>query len=221
MNHKPPVVIDPGSKKATHAIIWLHGLGADGFDFVPIAGELNFARKDSTRFVFPHALHLPVTINNGYVMPAWFDIVEIRIDREVDHEQLAKSSRYIHTLIDEQISQGVPANQILLAGFSQGGAVAIDAALTYRETLAGLLVLSSYFATAKEINIAPANRHIPVLIQHGTEDPIVPETLGRMSQQLLADRGYSAQYQTFPMGHSVSPPQIIAMGHWLDQVLPG
>ncbi len=218
MNHQPPVVIDPASE-ATHAIIWLHGLGADGFDFVPIARELEFARKGSTRFVFPHALHIPVTINNGHVMPAWFDIVEIRIDREVDHEQLEKSSRYIRTLIDDQIRRGVPAEHILLAGFSQGGAVAIDAALTFAEPLAGLLVLSSYFATAKRISTAPANRKIPVLIQHGTDDPIVPASLGQMSHQILTEQGYPATYQTFPMGHSVSPSQIFAISQWLDQVL--
>lgn len=217
MNHKPPVVIDPGPA-ATHAIIWLHGLGADGHDFVPIAKELEFACKALTRFVFPHALHLPVTINNGYVMPAWFDIVEIRIDREVDYEQLARSSRYIHTLVDEQVRLGVPARNILLAGFSQGGAVAIDAALTYPEPLAGLLVLSSYFATAGRIATTPANQQIPVLIQHGIDDPIVPESLGQLSHRLLTERGYRVDYQTFPMGHSVCPAQITAISRWLDGV---
>lgn len=217
--YKSPVVIEP-TQPANQTIIWLHGLGADGHDFVPIAGELRFRSKSTTRFIFPHAQDLPVTINNGYVMPAWFDILDTQIDRIIDTPQLKKSSAYIHSLISQQIEYGIASTKIILAGFSQGGAVALDAGLEFPQQLGGLMVLSSYFATADNILPAPANRKLPILIQHGLQDPIVPEQLGRESYEKLQVMGHQVQYQTYTMPHSVCPQQIEDISQWLDGVLP-
>lgn len=217
--YKSPVVIEP-TQPANQTVIWLHGLGADGHDFVPIAAELQFRSKSTTRFIFPHAQDLPVTINNGYIMPAWFDILDTQIDRIIDTPQLKKSSSYIHSLISQQIETGIASTNIILAGFSQGGAVALDAGLEFSQKLGGLMILSSYFATADNITPAPANAKIPILIQHGLQDPIVPEQLGRESCGRLQKMGYQVQYQTYPMPHSVCPQQVADIGQWLDASLP-
>lgn len=219
LHYKTPVVIEP-SQPATQSVIWLHGLGADGHDFVPIAAELRFRSKDTTRFIFPHAADLPVTINNGYVMPAWFDILDTQIDRVIDTPQLKQSSAYIHRLISEQIEGGIDSARIILAGFSQGGAVALDAGLECPHRLGGLMSLSSYFATAENISPSPTNAILPVLIQHGLQDPIVPEQLGRESLEKLKSLGCDATYQTYPMPHSVCPEQVVHIGQWLDRILP-
>lgn len=218
LHYKPPVVIEP-SQPATQTVIWLHGLGADGHDFVPIAAELTFRSKSTTRFVFPHAKDLPVTINNGYVMPAWFDILDAQIDRVIDTPQLKQSSAYVHSLIMQQIEHGMDSTKIILAGFSQGGAVALDAGLEFPHRLGGLMILSSYFATAENIKPTPANAKIPILIQHGLQDPIVPEKLGRESKEKLEKMGCEVQYRTYPMPHTVCPQQIEHISQWLDGVL--
>lgn len=219
LQYKSPVVIEP-SHPANQTVIWLHGLGADGHDFVPIAAELTFRSKPATRFIFPHAQDLPVTINNGYIMPAWFDILDAQIDRVIDTPQLKQSSAYIHSLIAQQIEYGIASTNIILAGFSQGGAVALDAGLEFSQTLGGLMVLSSYFATTGNIAPAPANAGIPILLQHGLQDPIVPEQLGRESRDKLQAMGYQVQYQTYAMPHSVCPQQVDDISQWLDVLLP-
>mgnify|MGYP006188482173 CR=1 FL=1 len=206
--------IEP-NKAANSAIIWLHGLGADGHDFAPLVPQLRLPEGISPRFVFPHAPVMPVTINNGYVMPAWYDIVEMTIDRRVDEAQLCASADAIADLIDREIERGIDSRHIVLAGFSQGGAVAYQTALTYPKPLAGLIALSTYFATSQSIQPNPANQHLPILIQHGTRDPIVPEVLGQRANQLLTQRGHQTTYQSYPMEHSVCPQQVEDISRWL------
>ena len=212
------VEIEPASP-ANAAVIWLHGLGADGHDFEPLVPELHLPESLPIRFIFPHAPQLPVTINGGYIMPAWYDILEMELDRKVDLSQLRQSALQIQQLIDREIERGIDSRRIVIAGFSQGGAVGFEAALSYSKPLAGLLALSTYFATADSIDIHPANQHLPTQIFHGTADEVVPEQLGRKSVTFLRDRGFKPGYQTFPMGHAVCLEEIQAISGWIQQVL--
>lgn len=218
MSYLSCVEIEP-SQQADGAIIWLHGLGADGHDFASLVPQLDFPQKNTTRFIFPHAASMPVTINGGYVMPAWYDIFEMSIDRKVDVVQLEKSAADIAKLMEREKERGMASNRIILAGFSQGGAVVYQAALSYPEPLGGLLVLSSYFATQETIQPHSANQKIPVLIQHGTQDNVVPEVLGQRAFQLLQARGYPVEYQHYPMAHTLCAPQVDDINRWLARVL--
>lgn len=201
---------------ADAVIIWLHGLGASGNDFVPMTEHLQFPNAN-IRFLFPHAPQLPVTINQGMVMPAWYDITDISIDRKIDSEQLRASAAQVQQLIDEQIEQGIDSRRIIIAGFSQGGAVGYEVALTYPQRLGGLMAHSTYFATASDIKASDANRDLPLLIQHGTQDPVVPESLGKKAAQDLISRGYPVTYQTYPMPHSLCLEQVQDMKKWLAE----
>jgi phospholipase/carboxylesterase len=201
------------------AIIWLHGLGASGHDFMPIVPRLNLSSDMAIRFIFPHAPSIPITINNGMVMPGWYDIYAMDMEREIDFKQLMASSKAITDLIDQQCEQGIASQRIIIAGFSQGGAVAIQAALTYTKPLAGLMSLSSYFATHKTINPAKENANIPVCIYHGTHDSIVPPQLAEHTQMCLRKLGYHPEYKTYPMAHEVYPQQIEDMSHFIHQCL--
>jgi len=201
------------------AIIWLHGLGADGNDFAPIVPELHLPEALKVRFIFPHAPSIPVTINNGFVMPAWYDILDMSIDRKVDTEQLLKSAQAITDLVDHEIERGIKSERIIVAGFSQGGAVAIQTALTYPAKLAGLLAMSTYFATKSILSPHDANKNIPVQIMHGMMDPIVPVQLGGDIQQSLTAQGYQTDLKTYPMEHAVCPAQIKDISQWIQQVL--
>ncbi|WP_417582260.1 alpha/beta hydrolase [Nitrincola sp.] len=212
------VVIEP-KKPADSCVIWLHGLGANGHDFEPIVPELGLPDSLATRFIFPHAPEMPVTINGGMVMPAWYDILEMNIDRKVDSEQLIKSAQAVTQLIEQQIAAGIAPERILLAGFSQGGAVAYHAALTFPHQLAGLLALSTYFATAEQVQHRPTNQALPILIMHGRHDDIVPETLGQKARDLLSEAGYPVAYTSYPMQHAVCLEQIREIGHWLAERL--
>ena len=209
----------PANSKPDAAIIWLHGLGADGSDFAGIVPELKLPPSLALRFIFPHAPSIPVTINNGFVMPAWYDIVDADVGRKVDEVQLLESAAAVHKLIDEQAALGIRSERIILAGFSQGGAVVIQAALTYPQPLAGLLSLSSYFATAETIRPHPANKAIPVNICHGMQDPVVAEQLGRSSKDLLIAMGYHPEYHTYPMQHSVCLEEVHDISKWMQQLL--
>ncbi len=201
------------------AIIWLHGLGANGFDFVPIVPELKLADSLAVRFVFPHAPERPVTINGGSVMPAWYDILSMDIDRKVDVEQIIHSSDQIRALIDEQISLGIDSRRIILAGFSQGGAVAYHCALTDSRPLAGLMILSAYLATADELTVSDANQQLPIHVSHGLQDPVVPEILGQRAVKHLQAMGLTVSYQTWPMQHQVCQEQILSLSRWIQHVL--
>ena len=214
----PNLTIEP-KQPADSCIIWLHGLGADGHDFAPVVPELNLPASLATRFIFPHAPEIPVTINGGMVMPAWYDIIEMQLERKIDIEQLNLSADEIVKIINQQIDLGIPSERIIVAGFSQGGAVAYQVALSFPETLGGLLALSTYFATEKTIRKHPANQDIPILIMHGSHDDIVPESLGIKAKNHLTELNYKVDYLSYPMPHSVCLEQIKQIGKWFESCL--
>lgn len=218
MAEQPPVVIEPDAAP-TAAIIMLHGLGASGHDFESLPAVLSLPASLGVRFIAPHAPTLPVTVNNGMEMPAWYDITSMALNREIDEVQLRDSARYVQRLIDEQIASGIDSRRILVAGFSQGGAVAYEAALTYPEPLAGVLALSTYFATADTIEPSPVNRSLTIEIHHGSEDPVVDERLGQRAAERLEAMGYAVNYRSFPMAHTLSQAQLPAIREWLIERL--
>ncbi len=210
---------NPAQKQIDRSVIWLHGLGASGHDFEPVVPQLGLSKDMAVRFIFPHAPQIPVTINGGMVMPAWYDILEMSLERKIDIAQIEKSAQRINDLIKREIERGVAPEHIVIAGFSQGGAVAYHVALGYPKRLAGLIALSTYIATNEHINYNSTNKDIPILIEHGTQDPVVPVMLGQQAQKLLTDKGYSVEYNTYPMAHQVCMPQIKNIGQWLNKVL--
>ena len=220
MTYLPAVEIEyPQGETIGAAIIWLHGLGADGNDFASIVPQLPLPADLGVRFVFPHAPSIPVTINNGFVMPAWYDIKQLDVDRHVDADQLRRSADWIHDLIDREIGRGLPSERIMVAGFSQGGAVSFEAALSYPHRLAGIMALSTYFATAETVAVNPVQQALPMLICHGSEDPVVPESLGRQSVTKLQKFGFNPEYLIYPMEHAVCPQQIADIGGWIERTL--
>jgi phospholipase/carboxylesterase len=214
----------PHIEKTTHETpsatsIWLHGLGADGHDFVPVIPELNLPCDLAVRFIFPHAPTMPVTINGGYVMPAWYDILAMDIDRKVDEVQLRKSAAEIVKIIEHEKTRGIASERIIVVGFSQGGAVAYEVALSYSQPLAGLLALSTYFATKNTVLWSDANKALPIEIHHGIYDGVVAEVLGQQAVTLLQQKGYSVNYRQYAMEHSVSAEQLKDIGQFIRQVL--
>ena len=218
MDYLPAVIVEP-AQPAKASVIWLHGLGADGHDFEPIVPELKLPPEAAIRFIFPHAPAIPVTINSGYVMPAWYDILAMDIDRKVDVKQLEASARAVAKLIDRELEKGIPSERIVLAGFSQGGAVAYQTALTYPKPLAGLLAMSTYLATADSIQVNSANKSLPIEIFHGLQDPVVPESLGKKAQQRLQALGYTPGYFTYAMEHSVSAAEVKDLADFIKKWL--
>lgn len=210
---------NPAQKTIDRAVIWLHGLGASGHDFEPVVPQLGLSDDMAVRFIFPHAPQRPVTINGGMVMPAWYDIFEMSLERKVDIAQIEQSTQQIHDLITREIERGVAPEHIVIAGFSQGGAVAYHVALGYPKRLAGLMALSTYLATNDNLEYSAANQDLPILIEHGTQDPVVPVILGEQAKQLLSAKGYDVDYRTYPMAHQVCMPQIQGIGVWLNKVL--
>lgn len=207
MHLLPSIEVNPATE-ATASVIWLHGLGADGSDFEAIIPQLNLPKELPIRFIFPSAPTIPVTINGGFVMPAWYDILEINIERKVDEQQLMQSASAVHALIDHQITRGIDSRRIILAGFSQGGAVCYQAALSYDKPLGGLIAMSTYFATAYSIELNTANRSLPIHIYHGNQDSMVSEKLGYKAKQSLEDMNYKPSYDKYTMGHEVCFEQI-------------
>jgi phospholipase/carboxylesterase len=206
--------------RPTTSVIWLHGLGADGNDFVPIIGELDLPSVP-IRFVFPHAPMQAVTINNGYVMRAWYDILGQDVARREDERGVRASQALVEVLIAREKSRGTPAERIVLAGFSQGGAIALQTGLRHPERLAGILALSTYvpIATSLAAEAHAANRPVPIFMAHGAYDPIIPLAYARASRDLLQRLGYSVEWHEYPMPHSVAPEEIVAIGRWLARVL--
>ncbi len=200
-------------------VIWLHGLGADGNDFAPIVEQMRLPSAMAIRFIFPHAPSMPVTVNGGFVMPAWYDILEMQIDRKIDVPGLLASVVAIGAFVDRELARGIAGKRLVIAGFSQGGAVAYHLALSHPTPLGGLLAMSTYLATADILDYNPANKKIPIKIQHGTHDPVVPEALGRKAAARLTSEGYQVSYQNYPMEHSVCPQQISDISEWLQSVL--
>lgn len=218
MQYLPTVEIETAANPDT-SVIWLHGLGADGNDFAPIIPDLKIPNSLPIRFIFPHAPAIPVTVNGGVVMPAWYDILEMDIDRKIDSVGLLESADQINKLIDREYERGIKSNRIVIAGFSQGGAVAYQVALSHPKPLAGLLAMSSYFATAETIVYNSANKDIPVEIHHGQFDPVVPEALGQKASLSLSEKGYKVGYTVYPMEHAVCLEQINDISKWLQIVL--
>lgn len=214
------VTLEP-SAAATAAVIWLHGLGADGYDFVPIVQELRLPQAMPVRFVFPHARPRPVTINNGFVMRAWYDIVSIGRDGGEDAAGIRESEQVVRALVAEQIARGIPAQRIVMAGFSQGGAIALQTALRHPDTLAGVMALSTYLPLRASVaqEVSAANRATPILMCHGMQDGIVPVQLGELSRDQLASLGYRIEWRTYPMEHSVCMEEVNDISAWLQTVL--
>lgn len=218
MNYLPCVEVNP-RQKPDAAVIWLHGLGADGHDFAAIVPQLGLPENSAVRFLFPHSPSIPVTVNGGLIMPAWYDILDMSIERKVDLIHLNASAAMIQALIDREIARGIPANRIIIAGFSQGGAVAYQAALTYPKPLAGLLAMSTYFATKDSIQINHANSAINIKIMHGNLDPVVSPVLGQQALQTLSEMGFHPSYKSYTMEHGVCAEQIADISTWLLECL--
>lgn len=214
-----PCIEVNSSPNPTASVIWLHGLGADGSDFEPIVPQLQLPAELGIRFIFPNAPTIPVTINGGFVMPAWYDILEMNIERKVDEQQLMASAEGVHALIEREIERGIDSQRIILAGFSQGGAVCYEAALSYDKALGGLMAMSTYFATANTVSLEPANKHLPIHIYHGSRDPMVVEELGHKARQILQAMGFDPAYDTYPMEHEVCFDQISDISKQLQQWL--
>ncbi len=218
MDYLPAIEIET-AEPVVASVIWLHGLGASGHDFVPVAEALDLPPGVGVRFIFPHAPERPVTINNGMVMPAWYDIYSMTLDRKIDNDQIRQSADATIALVEREIERGVDSRNIILAGFSQGGAVVYEAALSYDKPLAGLLVLSSYFATEASIEAHSANQSMPILVCHGTADSIVPEILGQKAVEQLKAMDYQVEYKTYPIDHSVSLPEIQDISAYFSRIL--
>jgi phospholipase/carboxylesterase len=224
----PNITLETGSNP-THSIIWLHGLGADGEDFVPIAEEMNL--PVAVRYIFPHAPMRPVTINNGYVMRAWYDIltgaasaeISANIGRQEDVEGIRESQAEVEKLIAQEKQRGIAAGNIFLAGFSQGGAVVLHAGLRHKEKLGGILALSTYLPMPQTLQAeaVAAARHTPIFMAHGKSDPVIPYAFGRSSAEKLLQRDYLLEWHDYNMPHSVCPEEIRDIELWLTQKLSG
>ena len=216
----PCVEVEPRAK-ACASVIWLHGLGADGHDFEPVVPALGLPEDLPVRFIFPNAPAQPVTINGGWVMPAWYDILEMNVERKIDVDGLMDSVQQVAALIQREQQRGIPADKIVLAGFSQGGAVVYQAALCYPEKLAGLLTLSTYVATADQIQArcSDVNRALPVMIHHGVQDDVVPLSLGTQARELLEQLGYKPQWHTWQVDHGLCLEEVQEIGKWLIRIL--
>ena len=215
----PCIEINP-DHKPVGAVILLHGLGADGNDFVPIIQELRLPEAISLRFVFPNAPLRPVTINNGYVMPAWYDIISINIDQRADQNGLHESVEALNLIIENEIKRGIPSESIVLAGFSQGAVVALAAGLKSTKPLAGILALSGYLPYAADLAEAaqPVNREIPIFMGHGSQDPIVPYVVGEAAYTVLKEAGFNVSWHSYAMAHSVCDKEVLDIAGWLKKI---
>jgi len=206
---------------ATHqfSVIWLHGLGADGHDFEAIVPQLNCNQVAHTHFVFPNAPSLAVTINNGMVMPAWYDILEMSFERKVDLKGIETSSILINRLIHQEMSRGVAPQNILLVGFSQGGVIALHAGLNFPEKLGGIIALSTYLPEPESLlaNRSESNQHTPIFMAHGTMDPVVNITAAQSAFKTLKNLNYPVEWHDYPMEHSVCTDEIQALSNFINQ----
>jgi phospholipase/carboxylesterase len=207
------------AKNPSASVIWLHGLGADGNDFAPIVPALGLP-KAAIRFVFPHAPIQPVTINGGMRMRAWYDITDGAIRRE-DESGVRASQKLIEALVAREKERGTAAKRLVLAGFSQGGAIALQTGLRHPERIAGVMALSTYLPIAGKFSAeaSPANRDAPIYMAHGSYDPIVPLARAEESRALLQSLGYAVQWREYPMPHSVCAEEVAEIGAWLSKVL--
>ena len=210
----------------TAAVIWMHGLGADGNDFVPIVNELKLDGAPAIRFIFPHAPMMPVTINNGNVMRAWYDVLPGDLTtgvKRVDEPGVRKSQAQVGELIEREAARGVAHENIILAGFSQGGAIALQTGLRYPKKLAGVMSLSSYLPCSDSFDAeaSSANKATALFVAHGTEDPVVPYARGSSTRDLLQQSGYTVEWREYAMPHSVCLEEVRDIGAWLVRTLRG
>ena len=214
------VEIEPQAP-AKSAVIWLHGLGADGHDFEPIVPHLGVDAAHAVRFVFPHASKRPVTINGGFVMPAWYDIREMSLSRDVDERGVLESAAQVQALIARENERGIATRRIVIAGFSQGGAMALHVGLRYAERFAGIVALSTYMVCDESLEQerSTANRDVPIFQGHGSQDPMVRPEAGQLAFDRLTSLGYPVVFKAYPMGHEVHPQEVVDVGKALDEML--
>jgi phospholipase/carboxylesterase len=214
------VELEP-AKPAESSVIWLHGLGADGHDFEPIVPELGLPSGHGIRFLFPHAPKIPVTLNQGMVMRAWYDIVELDLKRGHDETGIRSSARSLEHLIARENERGVPCGRIIVAGFSQGGAISLFTGLRYPKKLAGILALSTYLLLESTLQAerSAVNANIPIFQAHGIFDPMVPFTKGQEANARLEELGYPVEWHEYPMQHQVVVQEIQAIGAWIQRTL--
>ncbi len=200
-----------------YSVIWLHGLGASGDDFLPIVDEINLPQ--AVRYIFPHAPKRPVSINGGFAMPAWYDIRSADIGGTQDETGIRASQHEVDKLIAHELERGIAADHIFLAGFSQGGAIALFSGLRCKHKLGGILAFSTYLPLAETLNDeAAVDAHsTPIFMAHGKHDPVVPYVLGKASAEELLQRGYALEWREYPMQHTVSMEEIEAITQWLKQ----
>ena len=223
MDSRTPSVLDciehETGPAPTWSVIWLHGLGADSNDFVPLVPELVRPHWPALRFVFPNAPVRPVTINNGVRMRAWYDIVDFDLANRADEAGVLESVAQVDALIEREAARGVPASRVILAGFSQGGAVTLAVGLRRRAPLGGLICLSTYLPAIRTADaaLAAGAQQQPVFMAHGRQDPVVPMGAGEQSAAWLRQAGFDVAWHVYPMPHSVCAEEIVAIGDWLDQ----
>jgi phospholipase/carboxylesterase len=220
MTHTLETIEIETAPKPAAAVIWLHGLGADGHDFEPIVPELGLPASKPLRFIFPNAPQRPVTINNGMRMPAWYDILQLGGGPE-DETGIRESQAQIESLISREVKRGIPHNKIVLAGFSQGGAIVLQTALRQRERLAGLMALSTYLPLSKtlEKERVAVNNDLPIFMAHGQYDNVIPLQRAVQSRDALQALGYAVEWREYPMPHSVCPEEIAAIAAFLQRIL--
>lgn len=211
------ITIEPPNA-ANASVIWLHGLGADGHDFEPIVQELHLANDHGVRFIFPHAPIRPISINGGMEMRAWYDIADMGLDRKVDEDGIRDSAQEVESLIDKEQNSGIDSTRIILAGFSQGGAIALHLGLRFASRLAGILALSTYLPLAESLGseASDAQQQLKIFVGHGIHDPMVPEKLGQRTAQTLSSAGYAVEYKSYPMEHSVCAEEIRDVSQWMQ-----
>ncbi|MFT5450101.1 MAG: phospholipase/carboxylesterase [Gammaproteobacteria bacterium] len=217
---RSPLIIEPG-ETCNSSVIWLHGLGADGHDFEPVVAQLQPQVTSRTRYIFPHAPVQPVTINGGAEMPAWYDILDAQLERRVDAAGVERSTQTVNELIAAECDKGIDAGRIVIAGFSQGGAIALHAGLRYPQRLAGIMALSTYLPIREGTReqASKSNLETPILLAHGAQDPVVPLGASEDSRVFLRSLGYRVQSNTYPMEHSVSAEELRDISCWLENVL--
>lgn len=209
------------SGEADYSVIWLHGLGADGHDFVPLVPELRLPASKKIHFIFPHAPTRRVTINGGRSMHAWFDIADLTFSGNVDEAGIAESIASVHQLIDQEIEQGIPAENIFIAGFSQGGYIALLSGLFYPQRLGGIIGLSTFLWQTPHFDEhrQAVNQNTPIFLAHGTQDSGVPYKAGENAARILNERGYEVTFNSYKMGHTVCNEETAAISQWLQQHL--
>lgn len=222
MTDTPLTTLEIEPKGAVRSsVIWMHGLGADARDFEPIVPELRLPSELGIRFVFPNAPIRPVTVNGGMRMRAWYDVLSMDLPRQEDPDGVYASERGIYALLEREQQRGVPADRIVLAGFSQGGAMALHTGLRYPDRLAGILALSCYIPLASRLNEErrPANQHAPIFMAHGDYDAVIPMRYGQQGAELLENLGYRVEWSDYGMGHEVCWEEIRDIAKWLGQIL--